>query len=61
MFYSTSFSDFYVRFLKGANVDARDYSGKRPKDYLKRNAMPSVKSEFTTKYNFFSIHDSHRF
>ncbi|XP_028391858.1 ankyrin repeat, SAM and basic leucine zipper domain-containing protein 1-like [Dendronephthya gigantea] len=28
-----------------ACVDARDNSGKRPKDYLKRNAMPSVKNK----------------
>ncbi|CAB3998980.1 Ankyrin repeat domain-containing SOWAHC [Paramuricea clavata] len=29
----------------GASIDARDHSGKRPKDYLKRNAMPSVKNK----------------
>lgn len=29
----------------GANVDARDHSGKKPKDYLHRNAMPSVKDK----------------
>jgi hypothetical protein len=38
------FNIFTYGFHEGASIDARDHSGKRPKDYLKRNAMPSVKS-----------------
>ena len=49
MFISLDVDIFFIP--KGANVDARDYSGRRPKDYLKRNAMPSVKSTFTTSFS----------
>ena len=45
----------HISFTEGASVDVRDYSGKRPKDYLRRNAMPSIKDKLQRKNSSMSI------
>ena len=40
------FPDFFSFFVKGADVEARDYSGRKPKHYIKESMSLWLQSKF---------------